>query len=443
MVPVGPGSIHRGARVLMLGVGTGAPNLATSIGPSMDDGARSPAPRGAPDAAERDAWAVLSAAHGLGPLGFAALLDHFGTGRRILAVAHGAHAVDRLMETPATRPPGRSGDRAPIGRAVAEAIVSAVDDGPATLARLGVLGVRVVILEEPAYPRRLAAIAMPPHVLFVRGDPAALDRPRAVAVVGTRRATGHGRTTAERIANALVRADATVVSGLAFGIDGSAHQATIRAGGRTLAVIGGGHATLTPRAHARLAEAILAAGGAVVSELGPDVAPSRGTFPRRNRIISGLSDATVVVEAPARSGALITASWALEQGRGCFVVPGPLGAAASEGCLGFLREFRDAQLVAGIPQLIADLGYSAANAGGDGLAHATTVVLGATEGAIAAELLAGRMTVDELVAATDLSVATVLAALTMLERRGLAAGAYGRYRPSGSLLGEPARPRTT
>ena len=104
---------------------------------------------------------------------------------------------------------------------------------------------------------------------------------------------------------------------------------------------------------------IVASGGAIVSELGPDIVPSKGTFPRRNRIISGLADATVVVEAPARSGALITASWALEQGRDCYLVPGPIDAPASAGCLAFLREFRDAtRIVAGIPQLIDDLGLA-------------------------------------------------------------------------------------
>ncbi len=182
--------------------------------------------------------------------------------------------------------------------------------------------------------------------------------------MGTRRATTGGRTTAGRIATALVAADATVVSGLAFGIDGAAHEATVRAGGTTVAVIGGGHAVVAPRTHARLAAAILADGGALVSELPPDVQPSHGTFPRRNRIISGLSDATVVVEAPARSGALITASWALEQGRPCYLVPGGLDAPASAGCLAFLREWEpEAHIVAGIPQLIADLGLARRAAG--------------------------------------------------------------------------------
>jgi len=305
------------------------------------------------------------------------------------------------------------------------------------------LGVRVVTVEEPAYPIRLATVAMPPHVLFVTGEPAALSRDRAVAVVGTRRPTTTGRTTSGRIATALVAADATVVSGLAFGIDGAAHEAAVRAGGTTVAVIGGGHALVAPRSHARLAAAIIEHGGAVVSELPPDVEPSRGTFPRRNRIISGLSDATVVVEAPARSGALITASWALEQGRPCYLVPGALDAPASAGCLAFLREWeQEAHIVAGVPQLIADLGFAQPSAGArDAVAAATTQALGAVESTIAAELLAGRVTVDELVATTDLPVATVLTALVLLEGRGLAVGIHGRYRPAGPLLGEPARVR--
>jgi len=168
----------------------------------------------------------------------------------------------------------------------------------------------------------------------------------------------------------------------------------------------------------------VARGGSIVSELAPDVAPTQGTFPQRNRIISGLSDATVVIEAPSKSGALITASWALEQGRGCFLVPGPLDGRASAGCLAFLREFSPvAALVTGIPQLIADLGYTGA----------TKPDVDALAGASA--LLAGLATVDELVATTELPVATVLAALTLLQRKGLVTGAHGRYRPAGTMLG--------
>ena len=435
----------------MLGVGTGAPAAPAApsaqardprqVGPAQDTRASTGDGPADPYAAERDAWTVLTCAHGLGPVGFATLLARFGTGRAILDVAAGPSGVERLIATPSLDPSQR--DQHPIHAGVARSIVSLVERAEETVARVRALGVRVVTVEEPAYPTRLASVAMPPHVIFVTGDPAALSHERAVAIVGTRRATTAGRTTAGRIATALVAADATVVSGLAFGIDGAAHEATVRAGGRTVAVIGGGHAVVAPRAHARLAAAILESGGAVVSELPPDVQPSHGTFPRRNRIISGLSDATVVVEAPARSGALITASWALEQGRPCYLVPGALDAQASAGCLAFLREFEpEAHIVAGVPQLIADLGYAQPTAGArDAVAAATTQSLGAVEATIAAELVAGRVTVDELVAATDLPVATVLTALVLLERRGLAVGIHGRYRPAGSLLGEPARIR--
>jgi DNA processing protein len=388
-----------------------------------------------PYAPERDAWAILAAVRGLGPIGFAALLSHFGSARGVVAAAAEPGGVERMAATP----PIEAGRRdRPVLDGVAAAIAKTVQRGDLIVARLRALDVRVVTVEEADYPGRLANVAMPPHVLYVRGDVGSLSRARAVAVVGTRRATGAGRTTAGRIATALVAADATVVSGLAFGIDGAAHEATVRAGGTTVAVIGGGHAALGPGAHVRLAEAILAAGGAVVSELAPDTDPSKGTFPRRNRIISGVADATVVVEAPARSGALITASWALEQGRGCFLVPGPIDSHASAGCLAFLREWPQAShLVAGIPQLIADLGFTEPIEDKDvRLAQATIQDLGTAETEVALALVDGLATVDELVAGTDFPVATVLASLTMLERRGLAIGTYGRYRPSGPLLGE-------
>ena len=250
---------------------------------------------------------------------------------------------------------------------------------------------------------------------------------------GTRRPTDRGRSVAARIATSLAGAGAAVVSGLAVGIDGAAHDAALTAGGTTVAVIGGGHASIYPRAHAALADAIVAGGGAVVSELAPDVASTRGTFPRRNRVISGLSDATVVVEAPARSGALITASWALEQGRDCFLVPGPIDARESAGCLAFLREFPDgARIVAGIPQLIDDL-HLVTRSTTAPLAPATVVGLGSTARQVAQGLVAGLVTVDELVAVTQLPVATVLASLTILERQGLAVGVHGRYRVAGTL----------
>jgi DNA processing protein len=287
---------------------------------------------------------------------------------------------------------------------------------------------------------------MPPHVLFVSGDPAALSARHAVAVVGTRRPSESGRLAAARIAGAIARTGSTVVSGLAVGIDGAGHAAATDEGGVTVAVLGSGHGRLYPSAHAHLARRILSHGGAIVSELVPDTHPSASTFPRRNRLISGLADATVVVEAGLKSGALITADWALQQGRDLFMVPGPIDRPSSAGCLSWLRDYPDqARIVAGIPELVEDLGLidgtDAESARGTRPSlEAELVELGSAAGTIAAELVSGRNTLDELVLATGQPSATVLGALTLLELRGLAVSAYGRYRPAGRLAS--SQPRT-
>jgi DNA processing protein len=417
----------------VLGVGVSGPRADADR--AVASATRAP---GWDDPAERDAWTILATVHGLGPVGLAALLERYGSGLAILAEAGASGGLERLTET--GREPRRDGlaRRRPINLALATAIADAAANGASTLERIEAAGLEVVTVEEPAYPHRLGAIDLPPHLLFVLGSVAALDPARAVAVVGTRRPTFDGERTAARIADALARVGATVVSGLARGIDGIAHKATLSASGSTIAVIGGGHARMFPPEHAWLAERIAANGGAVVSELGPDVEATPGTFPRRNRVISGLSDATVVVEAPARSGALITASWALEQGRECFLVPGAIGRRASAGCLSFLREYPgSARIVAGIPQLLDDLDLidhdAPAAVSASPTAEAALAEVGGTAGRIGRELVAGRSTVDELVAVTGLPVATVLGALTVLEGRGLAHDAYGRYRPTGPL----------
>lgn len=390
---------------------------------------------------------MLASVGGLGPVGLAALLHRYGTGVAILADASAPGGSRRLADTVREPDANGGGRRRVIPAAVADAIVAAADGATRTLERIRAAGVEVVTLEERAYPHRLAGIELPPHVLFVRGDIASLDPGRAIAVVGTRRPSDAGRRTAARIGDALARVGATVVSGLAFGIDAEAHLSVLAAGGSTVAVIGSGHGRLYPSAHDRLADRIVASGGAVVSEHGPDVDANAGTFPRRNRVISGLSDAVVVVEAPARSGALITASWALEQGRDAFLVPGQLSDSMSAGCLSFLRENAGAaRIVAGIPQLLDDLGLIDHEAGtvmaAAPDAEAALVDLGGTAARIGRAVVAGHATADELVAVTGLPVATVLTALTLLEGRRLVVGAYGRYRPAGALaLAEPRRLR--
>lgn len=426
----------------MLGVGAtgpvGAGRAGDPVAPASTDPVASPPAGPVARSPERDAWAVLAAVDGLGPVGFNALLRRYRTGVAVLEEAAAPGGVERLAAIPPDGGPDDADPATPrrLSPTVARAIAEAGQRADRTLARLEALGLQVVTTADAVYPSRLAAIDMPPHVLYVLGDPGALEARSAVAIVGTRRATDPGRATAARLAATLVSVGCTVVSGLATGIDGAAHAATVHAGGTTVAVIGSGHAALFPRIHQRLARTIVDAGGAVVSELAPDIRPTHGTFPRRNRVISGLADATVVVEAPARSGALITASWALEQGRDCFLVPGPIDAPASAGCLAFLREFAGgARIVAGIPQLIEDLGLARRlpEAGVPNGAAATLVEVGSAAGRIGREVLLGRATVDELVAVTEWPVASVLTALTMLEHAGLVVGIHGRFRAAGSL----------
>ncbi len=389
---------------------------------------------------EVDAWAVLVAVDGIGPVTLAALLGALGSGRAVLSTAAGPAGPRRLAEAVAAR-----GGRldATLGRAIADAAQQA----PVLVARVRALGILVLTIESADYPGRLRLLDLPPPVLFVRGDIAALNPARAVAVVGTRRATERGRRIAGAIGGALSTAGAVVVSGLAVGIDGAAHAAAVACGGRTVAVLGSGHQRLYPRAHMHLADQIVARGGAVVSELAPDVGPVPGTFPRRNRIISGLADATVIVEARERSGALITASWTLEQGRECFVVPGPIDAEESVGCNRLLRLYPgQARAVPGVAELLEDLGLvgTAAQAGADPRSlregrvvgpdpEAILAGRGAAEAAVARVLLPRAATLDELVDATGFAPATILAVLTRLEGDGLVIAALGRYGVGGAL----------
>jgi DNA processing protein len=401
-------------------------------------------------AADREALAVLLSVQGLGPLTLARLVGRLGTPAEILALAGSPNAAVQLVE--ASRSDAGAWHAMPAN--VASALVEAAGDAPSILGEVRRMGIRVVTPTDPDYPRRLLAIELPPPALFVRGSLDSLANQHVIAVVGTRRPSPAGRRVASRIAAALSRAGATVVSGLAIGIDGAAHAAVVEEHAATVAFIGGGHARLFPRAHDRLADAIVAAGGAIVSEYAPRVEPSRGTFPQRNRLISGSADAVVVVEAGARSGALVTASWALEQGRECFVVPGPIDAPASAGCNGFLRDWHDlARIVSGVPQLLDDLGLmadaglpaiSAPDADAErGVVVKSTIrpptaramLSGRSEGeqAVAEALVHGAVTVDELVAVTRLSLGEVLRALTRLEAIGLARASHGRYEPAGPL----------
>ncbi|MDK2982188.1 MAG: processing protein [Chloroflexota bacterium] len=197
-------------------------------------------------------------------------------------------------------------------------------------------GIQVLTMQEAEYPKRLAAIEYPPPVLFVKGKLCPEDD-FSVAIVGTRRVTAYGRQVANELAAYLVQNQITVVSGLARGVDGIAHQAALNAGGRTLAVLGSGVDVIYPPEHRNLAAAIQQ-NGALISDYYPGTAPEGNNFPPRNRIISGLSLAVVIIEAGERSGALITANFAAGQGREVFAVPGTIYAPRSKGTNRLIRD---------------------------------------------------------------------------------------------------------
>ena len=206
-------------------------------------------------------------------------------------------------------------------------------------------------LDDARYPALLREIPDPPPLLFVEGDPAALSL-RHIAMVGSRGPSPTGRKTAHEFAKALVPAGFGVASGLALGIDAAGHRGALDSGGVTVAVAGTGPDQVYPRQHQALAREIIARQGAMVSEFPPGTEPKAGNFPRRNRIISGLSLGTLVVEAATQSGSLITARLALEQGREVFAVPGSIYSPLSRGCNDLIKE--GAKLVQSIGDIVEE-----------------------------------------------------------------------------------------
>lgn len=191
--------------------------------------------------------------------------------------------------------------------------------------------------DDPLYPRLLREIPKPPPLLFVRGDPACLSLPQ-LAVVGSRNPTAGGSENAERFARYMAECGFAITSGLALGIDAAAHQGALNAGGKTIAVMGTGIDLIYPSRHRSLGQAIVDAGGALVSEFPLGVSSQAANFPQRNRIISGLSGGTLVVEAAVQSGSLITASYALQHGREVFAIPGSIHNPLARGCHQLIRQ---------------------------------------------------------------------------------------------------------
>jgi DNA processing protein len=273
---------------------------------------------------------------GVGPRTRHRLLKHFGGPEAVLA----ASEAD-LSSVDAIRPA--------LAKAIRETSPREADR---ILAACRNHGVDLLLDSDPRFPPLLRRIDDPPGLLFVRGDLQPTDA-FAVAVVGARHATPYGHKVAEQLAGALARAGYTVVSGLARGIDAAAHRGALAASGRTLAVLGSGVLQIYPPEHGSLASEILSA-GAVISEVAPWAKPIPGAFPQRNRIIAGLSLGVVVVQAAVRSGAMITARLAGEQGREVFAVPGDIGCSMSHGCHRLIQD--GAKLVGSIDDILEELG---------------------------------------------------------------------------------------
>lgn len=269
-------------------------------------------------------------------------------------------------------------------------------------------GYQFVTSADPCYPRRLHDLCDAPPVLYYRGSIDALNG-RAVAVVGSRGATPYGRSMAGAVAADFAAYGATVVSGLARGIDAAAHRGSIRQQAPTVAVIGSGLGALYPPYHIRLADEIVATGGAVMSEFPVSMQARPHHFPMRNRLVAALADATFVIEAGIKSGALITAWLACELGRHVFALPGDVGRSTSEGSNGLIKD--GVPLATGAADIASVLGWSimlASNAGND------------LTSALLLALAPGGSSIDEVCAKTGLNSATVSAQLTMLEMQGLA-----------------------
>jgi DNA processing protein len=350
---------------------------------------------------ERAYWVVLSMAAGIGPVRFQRLLEICGGARRAW------QATDFQLAA------------AGLERRTADSLRRLREQTtPAAVAtRLAQLNIRALTLLDDEYPPGLHQVAGPPPVLFVRGRLTSADA-QAVAVVGTRRATSYGQAVAQRLARDLAAAGVTVVSGLAKGIDTAAHRAALQAGGRTIAVLGNGLDQVYPPENAGLARQIAESdAGAVVSEFAPGVPPDAVNFPRRNRIISGLSLATVIVEAGERSGALITADFALEQGREVMAVPGSILSPMSAGPNELLKQ--GATPVTGVDDILNML-----NPGSSTLQSEPTArplpELGPGESSVWQALGGEPRHIDELARALSIPPGQVSAILAILELKGLA-----------------------
>jgi len=275
--------------------------------------------------------------------------------------------------------------------------------------------IKVLTIDQPAYPKLLKQIYDPPGLIYYRGDPEAFTG-FALAVVGTRKFTPYGQQVAEKLVKELALNNLTIVSGLAMGIDALAHSAALQAGGKTIAVLGSGldQQNIYPSQNRYLSDKIQASGGLIMSEYPIGTLPLKHHFPQRNRLISGLSHATLVIEAGEKSGALITAMHALEQNREVFAIPGSIYSQSSAGTNSLIK--LGAKLIAGARDIIESLNLTAAAAY---IENKKIIPESAEEELILKQLSYEPVHVDELKNLTRLDTSVINSTLTLMEMKGI------------------------
>lgn len=349
---------------------------------------------------ERTATLALAMVPGIGPQLRDRLFDHFGSARSVLRAGY----------TDLVSVPG-------IGGQTAREILSAKwEMAQEELQFCGEHGIHVVLPGEPAFPDHLTHIDSPPQAIFCLGELLPQDA-LAIAIVGTRHATSYGKRVTRKLASALSRAGMTVVSGLARGIDAEAHRAALDSGGRSIAVLPGGLLHVYPSEHQELATH-LSRQGCLISEFPSRWPVQRGAFPRRNRLITGLALGVVVVEAAARSGALVSARHAMEQGREVFAVPGPVDSRMSVGCHALLRDGATlVETVEDVFEALGPLAETAARATGETVRHPAELQLNPQETQVLGCIGMEPTDIDHVVVQSQLPVQRVLATISALEVR--------------------------
>jgi DNA processing protein len=345
---------------------------------------------------EKTYWVGFNLVKGIGPTRLRLLLDAFGD----VATAWKASSVDL--------------EEAGLGQKLIKSLIEMRQGGELdrVVTIIEKYHIEVLTWNDPGYPRRLKEIEQSPPVLYVLGKFSEDDQ-WAVAVVGTRKVSAYGRQVTQEIVGYLAQNGVTIISGLARGIDGIAHQAALDAGGRTIAVLGNGLDYIYPPEHRRLAIEILD-NGALVSDYPPGTAPESTNFPPRNRIISGLAQAVLVIEAGIKSGALITAAFAAEQGRHVFAVPGTIYAPQSKGTNLLIREGAHI-LLNGLDVLEL---LNLANVHEQRTAR-TVLPTNATEARLFEILSRESMHIDEIRNLAELPIETISGTLTLMELKGM------------------------